>query len=195
MIGSVGDHRKFSTSINSVIGIYGVISYSVSQRTRELRIRIALGAQGAGLKAMVVRHGVMLAGIGVTLGLVAAAALAALHVVRQVEIDETETGHPFEHTVLFPPVEVVRGGWINELASLLGIHCSQKDKPVRSLPWNRSQQNGIYHAEHSRVGTDTQAQHGHHCKSEFWISCEQCKPPNLRPRHHKLFVTRIQHNA
>jgi predicted permease len=58
-----------------VIGIYGVISYSVSQRTREIGIRIALGAQGAGLKAMVVRHGVSLAAIGVTLGLVAAAAL------------------------------------------------------------------------------------------------------------------------
>jgi putative ABC transport system permease protein len=58
-----------------VIGIYGVISYSVSQRTREIGIRIALGAQGAGLKAMVVRHGVLLAAIGVALGLIAAAAL------------------------------------------------------------------------------------------------------------------------
>ena len=58
-----------------IVGIYGVISYSVSQRTREIGIRIALGAQGGGLKAMVVRHGVLLAAIGVTLGLMAAAAL------------------------------------------------------------------------------------------------------------------------
>jgi putative ABC transport system permease protein len=58
-----------------VIGIYGVISYSVSQRTREIGIRIALGAQGAGLKAMVVRHGVLLAAVGVALGLITAAAL------------------------------------------------------------------------------------------------------------------------
>ena len=58
-----------------IIGIYGVISYSVSQRTREMGIRIALGAQGAGLKAMVVRHGVLLAAIGVALGLITAAAL------------------------------------------------------------------------------------------------------------------------
>lgn len=58
-----------------IVGIYGVISYSVSQRTREIGIRIALGAQGAGLKAMVVRHGVLLAAVGVALGLMTAAAL------------------------------------------------------------------------------------------------------------------------
>jgi putative ABC transport system permease protein len=58
-----------------VIGIYGVISYSVSQRTREMGIRIALGAQQIGLTAMVVRHGVLLAAIGIAMGLVAAAAV------------------------------------------------------------------------------------------------------------------------
>jgi predicted permease len=58
-----------------VIGIYGVISYSVSQRTREIGIRIALGAPGARLRAMVVRQGVLLAAAGVALGLMAAAAL------------------------------------------------------------------------------------------------------------------------
>jgi putative ABC transport system permease protein len=58
-----------------IVGIYGVISYSVSQRTREIGIRIALGAQGGGLKAMVVRHGVLLAAVGVALGVIAAAAL------------------------------------------------------------------------------------------------------------------------
>jgi ABC-type antimicrobial peptide transport system permease subunit len=61
-----------------VIGIYGVISYSVSQRTRELGIRLALGAPQLAMKAMVVRHGVLLAGIGVVCGLAAAAALTRL---------------------------------------------------------------------------------------------------------------------
>jgi putative ABC transport system permease protein len=61
-----------------VIGIYGVISYSVSQRTRELGIRLALGAPQMALKAMVVRHGVLLAAIGVGCGLAAAAALTRL---------------------------------------------------------------------------------------------------------------------
>jgi putative ABC transport system permease protein len=61
-----------------IVGIYGVISYSVSQRTRELGIRIALGAPLGGLKAMVVRHGLVLSAIGVALGLAAAAALTRL---------------------------------------------------------------------------------------------------------------------
>jgi putative ABC transport system permease protein len=61
-----------------IIGIYGVVSYSVSQRTREIGIRIALGAQQTTLQAMVVRHGVLLAAIGVALGLAAAAGLTRI---------------------------------------------------------------------------------------------------------------------
>jgi hypothetical protein len=61
-----------------VVGIYGVISYSVSQRTRELGIRIALGAPLGALKTMVVRQGVALASAGVIFGLAAAAALMRL---------------------------------------------------------------------------------------------------------------------
>jgi putative ABC transport system permease protein len=61
-----------------VVGIYGVISYSVSQRTREIGIRIALGAQPLTLRTMVVRHGVLLASIGVAFGLAGAAALTRL---------------------------------------------------------------------------------------------------------------------
>jgi putative ABC transport system permease protein len=52
-----------------------VISYSVSQRTRELGIRLALGAQQFSLKSMVVRHGVLLAAIGAAAGLAVSAGL------------------------------------------------------------------------------------------------------------------------
>jgi len=55
-----------------IIGIYGVISYSVSQRTREIGIRMALGAQRGTLTAMFVRQGLLLTSIGVGCGLVVA---------------------------------------------------------------------------------------------------------------------------
>jgi ABC-type antimicrobial peptide transport system permease subunit len=61
-----------------IVGIYGVIAYAVSQRTREIGIRTALGAPPAGLSRMFVRQGLRLAGIGAAIGLLAAAALTRL---------------------------------------------------------------------------------------------------------------------
>ena len=61
-----------------IVGIYGVISYSVSQRTREIGIRMALGAEQRELKRMFIRHGLLLAIIGVVCGLTAAVALSRL---------------------------------------------------------------------------------------------------------------------
>jgi len=52
------------------VGLYGVIAYSVSQRRREIGIRMAMGAQRSELTGMFVRHGVMLTGIGVGIGVI-----------------------------------------------------------------------------------------------------------------------------
>jgi ABC-type antimicrobial peptide transport system permease subunit len=56
-----------------MIGLYGTISYSVAQRTREIGIRVAMGAQRGTLTGMFLRHGLALSGIGIVCGLGAAA--------------------------------------------------------------------------------------------------------------------------
>jgi predicted permease len=61
-----------------LVGIYGVISYSVSQRTREIGIRMALGASQQTVRQMFVRHGLLLTSMGVACGLVAALAVTRL---------------------------------------------------------------------------------------------------------------------
>jgi predicted permease len=61
-----------------IVGLYGVIAYSVTQRTREIGIRVALGARTQEVTGMFVRHGLLLTGAGVVCGVCAAAAVVRL---------------------------------------------------------------------------------------------------------------------
>ncbi len=84
------DARRFSLVIFGVfasvalilatLGLYGVISYVVAQRTHEIGIRLALGAQGADVLRLIVRQGMTLTLCGIVLGLAAAWALTRLMV-------------------------------------------------------------------------------------------------------------------
>ncbi|MCU1267440.1 MAG: hypothetical protein JWM21_3758 [Acidobacteria bacterium] len=62
----------------AAVGIYGVMSYSVTQRTNEIGIRIALGASGRDVLGLVLKRGLILAGSGVVIGLIGSFALTRL---------------------------------------------------------------------------------------------------------------------
>ncbi|HEY2017817.1 MAG TPA: ABC transporter permease [Bryobacteraceae bacterium] len=108
-----------------IVGIYGVISYSVSQRTREIGIRLALGAPEGVLRTMVVRHGVFLAAIGLVLGLAAALALTRVM-----------TSFLFEVSPVDPlTYGAVSAGLLTAaaLASYVPAHRASKVSPVLAL--------------------------------------------------------------
>jgi putative ABC transport system permease protein len=75
----------------ATVGIYGVMSYMVSQRTQEIGIRMALGANRSGVVAMVMTHALRLAAAGLVAGLVAAVALTGLLKTMLFDIQPTDT--------------------------------------------------------------------------------------------------------
>jgi len=62
----------------AAVGVHGVLSHAVARRTREIGIRMALGADPRGVRALVVSEGAALAGVGIAVGLAAALALSRL---------------------------------------------------------------------------------------------------------------------
>jgi ABC-type antimicrobial peptide transport system permease subunit len=67
-----------SALLLALVGIYGVMSYSVAQRTREIGIRMALGADRRQILRMIAGNGMLLIGVGLALGATAAIPLARL---------------------------------------------------------------------------------------------------------------------
>jgi predicted permease len=109
----------------SIIGIYGVISYAVSQRTREIGIRLALGAQKGTLGWMFVRSALAMTAVGAVIGLCAAAGLT--HLMRSLLFAIS----PLD-PVTFATVPLVLGG-AALLASYLPARRAAAVDPVVSL--------------------------------------------------------------
>ncbi|MFN2509640.1 MAG: ABC transporter permease, partial [Chthoniobacterales bacterium] len=94
----------------AVIGLYGVISYSVSQRTRELGIRVALGAQRSHVLKLVVGQGMAVVGIGLLLGVVASVALTRLMSALLFGVSATDTATFVGFSVVLGGVALVPAG-------------------------------------------------------------------------------------
>jgi ABC-type antimicrobial peptide transport system permease subunit len=108
-----------------MVGIYGVISYVVSQRTREIGVRMALGARAPDVQAMVVRQGMKVTLIGVGAGLAAALVLTRLMRAVLFEISPTD---PL--TLVVVPLALLA---VSSLACWLPARRAARIDPVRAL--------------------------------------------------------------
>jgi putative ABC transport system permease protein len=82
----------------ATIGIYGLISYSIGQRSHELAIRMALGASGREVRWMILREGLKMAGLGSVIGIIAALPLPT---VFRATLDDLQTGGPWIYATVF----------------------------------------------------------------------------------------------
>jgi predicted permease len=107
------------------VGIYGVISYVVTQRTREMGIRLALGAEEVVVTSMVLKQGAMLAGLGIGVGLAGAFALTRLMEAMLFGVSATDPA-------TFILVPTLLGG-IALLATYLPARRASRIDPVEAL--------------------------------------------------------------
>lgn len=91
----------------AMVGIYGVMSYSVTQRTHEIGIRMAIGAQPRDVFRMVIRQGMLLAFTGVVLGLISAFSLTRLMATMLFSVEPTDPATFAAITILLSLVALV----------------------------------------------------------------------------------------
>lgn len=105
------------TLLLAAVGVYGVLSYSVSQRSRELSVRAALGAERGHLLWMVVREGLTVAAIGTAVGLVVSAGLTRLMSAMLFGIGPFDPASFVAAPLLMLPVVVIACLWPAAIAA------------------------------------------------------------------------------
>jgi putative ABC transport system permease protein len=109
----------------AALGLYGVISYSVAQRTREIGIRMALGAQPADVRRMVVRQGLVLTLTGLGIGVAASVASGRVLTSLLYEVKATD---PLTFLIVSAILELV-----GLFASLIPSHRATRVDPMEAL--------------------------------------------------------------
>jgi putative ABC transport system permease protein len=109
----------------AAIGLYGVVSFSVRQRTREIGVRVALGASDRDVRRLILGHAMVVAGVGIVFGLVASVALTRVVTSYLVGVSPTDP-------VTFAGVPLLLLG-IAALASYLPARRAATIDPVKAL--------------------------------------------------------------
>jgi ABC-type antimicrobial peptide transport system permease subunit len=109
------------------VGIYGVTSYTVSQRTREIGLRMALGARKRDVSGLVLRHALLLAGMGIGVGIAAALGLTRMMSALLFGVSAVD---PLTYAVV-----TVTLGVIALVASWLPARRAAGVEPMEALHW------------------------------------------------------------
>jgi predicted permease len=113
------------SALLAIVGLYGAVAYLVARRTREIGVRVALGAQPRHVVAMVVKHGLGLAMAGIGIGLVAAAGFATL---LQSMLYGVSPANPLTHTAVAVVLMIVA-----TLAAYVPARRAVRIDPARAL--------------------------------------------------------------
>jgi ABC-type antimicrobial peptide transport system permease subunit len=111
----------------AAVGLYGVLAYSVAQRTPEIGVRLALGADGVRIRQMILRDVAWVAAIGVTIGLAAALILGRFAASLLFRVEGSD-----------PPVMLVAVAvvlLISAAAAMLPAYRASRIDPARALRW------------------------------------------------------------